>query len=271
MRLGQLARKLDTKPSAIIEYVKTNYGLTLENDLNTRVEDEHAQAFAKSVHVNISALTEETESTTTEPKLESTTAKELTEKESEVIESTPESIHVPIEVPHYHSATHEKNESVVDPFIPLPVDPEAELIKAPKIKLEGLKVLGKIELPEAKKEIQPEDESGEASVKKRGSKFAEINVAEDDEENSIYKDKNGIYHFSQTQRENRKNSLERIKKEKQEQLRKQKQVKHYKQATQSDKKTVSKKKETNKNQKSTNATKPIRKGLWGKFLNWLND
>ena len=269
MRLGQLARKLDTKPAAIIEFVKANYGIALENDLNTRIEDEHAQAFAESVNGTLYTMTEETEAN--ESVLDQETNSSTIEKETTVAEPSVEPIHVPIEVPHYHTATDEKNEAILDPFIPLPVDPDAELIKAPKIKLEGLKVLGKIELPETKKEIQPEADSTEVAAKKRGNKSADTIESEDEFENSIYKDKNGIYHFSQTQKENRKNSLARIKNEKQEQLRKQKQVKHYQQATQSDKKTISKKKETNKKQKPTPQAKPVRKGLWGKFLNWLND
>ncbi|MBK6525034.1 MAG: hypothetical protein IPG07_05425 [Crocinitomicaceae bacterium] len=152
-------------------------------------------------------------------------------------------------------------------FIPLPVDPDAELIKVPKIKLEGLKVVGKIDLPKKKeKEVESvietpssELDSSTADIitetiegsesstvvevkaetlkpqKKERQPKAAVLQNNDDEEYSIYKDKNGIYHFSQTQRENRKNSLERLKREKQEALRKAKKSQYYQQLVETEK------------------------------------
>ncbi|MBK9191961.1 MAG: hypothetical protein IPM77_10845 [Crocinitomicaceae bacterium] len=143
MRLGQLSRKLDIKPSEIASFIKSEFNTDVDQDLNTRLEDAHVDALEKKYGSSI--ISESHQSHT---------------------------LHSPIEVPHYHEATHEPvvvSEPEKDPFIPLPVDPDAELIKAPKIKLDGLKVVGKIELPEKKqKEADPvvndNSESAEQTV-----------------------------------------------------------------------------------------------------------
>lgn len=269
MRLGQLSRKLDLKPTEIRELIRKEFNVEIDLDPNTRLEDAHADAIAAKY----------------QPTVEQ--AKEPLKQPETAVETHP--LHTPIEVPHYHEASHttEPKENP-DAFIPLPVDPTAELIKAPKIKLEGLKVVGKIDLPKPKEiatesiteetETVASEANGQAeshspkSFKERRLKSA-AQQNNDDEEYSIFKDKKGIYHFSQTQRENRKNSLERIKRQKQEELRKQKKVKHYQQLVESEKKVESPAKKAKKQASKEvrkKPEKPVRKGLWGKFLNWLN-
>lgn len=324
MRLGQLSRKLDVKPTLIREFIRNEFKVEIDLDLNTRIEDLHVA----SITANFEKKTEpvaEAKTVTPQKSSEITVSSEFKE---EVVEKAEKPvIHTPIEVPHYHETQHdlpdndsekssssektiiteepvnaqsatETNESPVaenpDVFIPLPVNPDAELIKAPKIKLEGLKVVGKIELPGKKeKESAPEstdevseeqsisdEPSSEISIKepakvKRDQKGkSTLQQNNDDEEYSIFKDKRGIYHFSQTQRENRKNSIERIKLEKLEELRKQKKIKHYQKLVVTEKKQESGKEKTKKQaqrESKKQEEKPKRKGVWGKFLNWLND
>lgn len=280
MRLGQLSRKLDLKPTEIRELIRNEFNVEIDLDLNTRIEDSYAAALSARYQPAAVEKQEQAVPVIAE-KAEQADTKTADIEENGNEEEAP--VHAPIEVPHYHASTNGTDTTEnKDPFIPLPVDPDAELIKAPKIKLEGLKVIGKIDLPQPKETAPAQEDEVAASengnhstpksFKERRLKNAPV-LESDDEEYSIYKDKKGIYHFSQTQRENRKNSLERIKREKAEEARKQKKIKHYQQILEVEKKTESPakkvKKQTQK-ESGRQVEKPQRKGIWGKFLNWLN-
>jgi len=278
MRLGQLSRKLDLKPTEIRELIRKEFNVEIDMDLNTRIEDNYADALSKKYQSakaeDITTITRSRQEKPVEPVVEEVaTPVDITPEP--IVEEVTETVTVAV-----------PEESVIenkDAFIPLPVDPDAELIKAPKIKLEGLKVVGKIDLPQPK-EIIPAQDAEEApentaegthetpkSFKERRLKNPPV-LNNDDEEYSIFKDKKGIYHFSQTQRENRKNSLERVKREHQEQLRKKKKITHYQQIVQGEKKAESPAKKTQKQQQKETRKqpeKPLPKGLWGKFVNWL--
>lgn len=150
MRLGQLARKLTVRPSDIIEFLKGQAILT-EEGTNTKLTDDHVKMIIDQFApdqlaailnadpapetIEIAAVTQEPEITEVEP---------VTETVPEIIsEQTPE-------------IQPEKTEGVE----------KIEVIKAPKVELSGLKVLGKIELPQPKKkevptentEVNPENE-----------------------------------------------------------------------------------------------------------------
>jgi hypothetical protein len=283
MRLGQLSRKLDLKPTEIRELIRKEFNVEIDLDLNTRIEDSYADAISAKFQPAEKVQTE-TIPVVTETKIAPVEipVQEIPKVVAELkTEAEPVAVVSP-EIPE--NTTETKDESAA--FIPLPVDPNAELIKVPKIKLDGLKVVGKIDLPQPKaKEIVEENaetivadtEHHEAqtetpkSFKERRLKNPPV-LNNDDEEYSIFKDKKGIYHFSQTQRENRKNSQERIKREKQEELRKQKKVKHYQQIVESEKKTESPAKKGKKHvqkELKRQPEKPVSKGVWGKFVNWL--
>ena len=134
MRLAQLARKLAIRPTVIVEFL-TKHNIQIEDGSNTRLEDDHvilimqkfAPAMAAEVAVEL-AVEKEVEA--------APIAKELA-----LVITQPEVVERKVE-------------------LPLPIiesqPEEIELIKAPKVELSGLKVLGKIELPEPKKkEIEP--------------------------------------------------------------------------------------------------------------------
>ena len=127
MRLAQLARKLSIKSSAIVEFLAQNQ-IAIQEASNTRVEDDFVKLVVK--HFAPSLL----EEVSSQPDEE-----EIEKKE------TP-SVAVPVEV----SYVEDQTELVEEAENPEPVE-VVEVIKAPKIELSGLKVLGKIELPEAKK------------------------------------------------------------------------------------------------------------------------
>lgn len=267
MRLGQLSRKLDVKPSEIVGFIREQYQIELDSDLNTRIEDSYVEAVSQKFGF-ISPVVDSVPET---PNV----SESLPQQAEPVVAEIPVEEEIVPVTSHTESVEQIENDpekqDEKDTFTPLPVDPDAELIKAPKIKLEGLKVVGKIDLPEPKAK-EESDTPETASTKENRSK--KVETSEEDEEYSIYKDKKGIYHFSQTQRDNRKSSLERIKREKQETQRKQSKVKHYQQLVVSEKvpaDQAKKMKKSAKKEKVAAQQKPERKGLWGKFMNWLND
>lgn len=134
MRLGQLARKLSLRPAEIVEFLAKK-NIHIEEGANTRIEDELVnlihQEFAPGVNiVELEPLPATTEAITPET----------------TIPQAPEPVihqaEIPVEMP-----------SEVTPV----EDTANDVIKAPKIALSGLKVLGKIELPEVRKKDTPDD------------------------------------------------------------------------------------------------------------------
>jgi hypothetical protein len=144
MRLGQLARKLALRPSQIVDYLATKQIFPDEGS-NARLSDEVTERvvlhFAPGRLNEIMAVEEKN----TEPAVSPEPVQEepvITQEQEEVVavEATPTPV---IEV------TEEKS--------------EVEVIKAPKVELSGLKVLGKIELPEPKKKTAPVTELQEGT------------------------------------------------------------------------------------------------------------
>lgn len=122
MRLGQLARKLALKPVEIVDFLAKN-SVQIDPGNNTRIEDEHVVLVLQKYAPG--ELIENVE-------------KAIAEEEKIPETTTPENI-----VGELPSIDTPEEEVVAEEKI--------EVIKAPKIELSGLKVLGKIELPETKK------------------------------------------------------------------------------------------------------------------------
>ena len=126
MRLAQLARKLARRPSEIVEFL-ASHQIQIEEGSNTRLEDEHVMMVMQQFATG-SAITEKI-------------AKEETGADNWGVETVPSS----------KALIAEENKSSESlPFIP-PRKETPEVIKAPKVELSGLKVVGKIDLPEPKK------------------------------------------------------------------------------------------------------------------------
>ena len=122
MRLGQLARQLSVKPDDIVNFLGSR-SISLESGNNTRIDDSHVEMILQHFSPGNESIKQQIiqEPETTEP-----------EPEAQIVTEEP----------------------VAEP----PGETEiAELIKAPKIELQGLRVLGKIDLPE-KKKPEPEKE-----------------------------------------------------------------------------------------------------------------
>jgi len=125
MRLGQLSRKLSVRPGDIIEFLSKN-SIQIDNDSNTRLDDEHVVLIMQ--HFAPGSLTEESIDAVQESDdLEKDLAEDLEVSSPSSLESTA-------------TLQQEQQEEIQD-----------TVIKAPKIELSGLKILGKIDLPERKK------------------------------------------------------------------------------------------------------------------------
>lgn len=129
MRLGQLARQLSVRPSQIIEFL-AQQNIQIEENSNTRMDDRHVvlvvQKFAPESMEKIVQTPDEIE-----------TAEEIlpSEVDQPMVDLLPE-------------ITPSENTTLQ----------EVEVIRVPKIELSGLKVLGKIELPESKKKDNIQDQ-----------------------------------------------------------------------------------------------------------------
>jgi hypothetical protein len=122
MRLKQLARKLSLKSGEIVDFLALHH-IVIEDDPNARLEKEHVELVIRKFAPD--ELTTRTE------------WKEVEEK-----------IPVAVEEPEPQGQPAPVSEEATAPE-------KTEVIKAPKIELSGLKVLGKIELPESKKKTLP--------------------------------------------------------------------------------------------------------------------
>lgn len=141
MRLGQLSRKLSITPSAIVAFLQSK-GVVVEDNANSRLGDEESKLilahFAPGMELNEPSKDEV-------PEISVIESKDVTEPEK--APALPEQV----EEEAVSSITPPLVEEVSEVM-------ESEVIKAPKIELQGLKVIGKIELPSSrKKESPPQD------------------------------------------------------------------------------------------------------------------
>ena len=320
MRLAQIARKVGMTPTEIRRFIEGEFQVEIGNEPNYKLNENQIDAVLQNFtpvekEPEVAPKKEETTPVETTVEEVNETVPEITETEAaipqetgeEVLEATKEIAPVTEGVIEEEEIAHNSAEDTTSdlevyeadqeedgPFIEAEVDPDAELIKAPKIKLDGLKILGKIELPE-KKEVEPEKteeelEAEEAEkiaaldaamqsqaqdIRKKGDSKADKKEAQ---EVSEYKDKNGIYHFSHQQKINREKRLIELEIKRKRENERNKKKQHYQKMMQGREQKKSVKAEKIKARK-TAATKEKKaqktteapKGLWAKFLRWLND
>ncbi len=121
MRLGQLARRLSLRTTQLVEFLAKS-GIQIDPSSNTRLEDGHVEIIIQ--HYAPGSL-------------------DKIENEPDEIEELPpvEEIVQPVNEPVIISPGTDENKTAA----------EIEIIRVQKIELSGLKVLGKIELPDIKK------------------------------------------------------------------------------------------------------------------------
>lgn len=249
MRLGQLARKLSLRPSQLVDFLAAN-NIESEEGSNTRLEDSHVEMIVQ--HFAPESLAEILKPSVTD--------EVITES---IVDETP--------LPETTQLPEEAEQSLPEESQPEPLElsaGEPEVIRVQKIELAGLKVLGKIELPEPKKKEAPAE--GEA---------AEQDVTEKKERPSRHSGKQKQHPRNREQRawrnpieiqrqreqreqeEKRKAELEREKEK-----RKQHYYNKVKQVTQQPKRTKAAKEITVP--KKPVDMRPVPKTWFGKFLRW---
>lgn len=138
MRLAQLARKLDVRPADITAFLERN-NITVGNGLNFRLDDQMVALVQEQF-----GQAPDTAGTT--------------EQDIEPIKELPEAEDKPSVV---QEAGHDME--VIEIEVP---EEGIELIKAPKVELPGLRVVGKIDLPEPKPKVQ---EANDSSIEDAGA------------------------------------------------------------------------------------------------------
>jgi len=229
MRLGQLSRKLGVSTPEIIQFLASRQ-VTINEDSNAKIDDAHAHWVTEKFAPHLLASVEEV----------------MAEEKQEVaipVEATPV-----IETPKAEISSEE-------PALP-------EVIKAPKIELAGLKVLGKIEIPEKKKKT---DENTEGSPEEKERKPRSERPRSTSREYQERLRKNPVT----LQREREQREAERLRKEKLAEE-KEKKTNHYLNRV----KPVTSAKKMNRTEEATEMIDtPVEKmptTLWGKFMRWLN-
>lgn len=141
MRLGQLARKLSIGTSDVVDFLASQ-NISIEPGINTRLDDSLVvrviEKFAPGMKDELLGATPSEETPVTKAEEPAPLAVAVEEVE-EAVTAAP-----------VVQAIEEITEDVSGE--------KPEVIKAPKIELSGLKVLGKIELPEPKKKEVKEEE-----------------------------------------------------------------------------------------------------------------
>jgi hypothetical protein len=145
MRLGQLARKLALRPADIVEFLAEN-NIRIADGANARLENDQVSLIMKRF---VPGWTEAPEAETEPEETDVFSASLLAQARNPEHENSPE---LETEVPTQPAADAVQEQVQTEDTV--------EVIRAPKVELSGLRVVGKIELPEQKKkEDQPKEES----------------------------------------------------------------------------------------------------------------
>lgn len=287
MRLGQLSRKLQVKTAEIIDFLQSEYDVVINNHPNSKVPEELLalleDRFKKEIVLESAAelenaIIEEHEVVLDVPKTETPNDSEIQESPLEELEKV-----VIIEnSPNYN------NDIVED---------EAELniidgvIKAPKIEFAGVKVVGKIELPEKKieaptdtliEEVSPIDPNNDIENSEE-----KVNAEPITPEQVEKKRKSRPSKTSQSERKDRHRRNDqplltpeeqrriKLKEAQKQKLEAQKAKKENRRETYSQELKPAKNNSSSQKKKKIISNKTPKKqkptSLWGRFIYWLND
>jgi hypothetical protein len=177
MRLTTLARKIQITPSKLVAFLEQNK-IEIDNGINTRLDDEaismvmkHFDYESPKIESNPEDLDQESPDISSEEV--TTPVEEKVEENNNARQEKPSD---DIELPNEEDVSNVQELSdmkAAEPKIGTIDDLEEglakdiDLIKAKKVKLEGIKVIGKIELPEKqKKEISKEAKADSETTNK---------------------------------------------------------------------------------------------------------
>lgn len=271
MRLAQLARKIGITQSEIVRVLSENGFETNENG-NTKLSDKELTLIYD--HFNIDNSPEMSDSNI--EKTESENIAEQTNESTDLEDNNTENL---IETEHNEEPDPDQiTESSVELQDPTDIEPspanddsveaqgeveEKEVIRAKKVKLEGIKVVGKIELPEPKQSEEAETETKEAEKEKPTRKKAE---------RKSRKKNKGRKQLSYSDKVKREEEQALKEKKRKERRIKEKKKKHYFEKVQPKVAAKPKKKTSKKKVQNTapKRVKPQYKNPIRKFWAWLN-
>lgn len=303
MRLGQLARKLSIKSTEILKYLEEKDVSDISNHPNSKIPDEYVEDllshFTPSPVEEMKAIIEPKEVEEIVEEIEVSTSQ--TEEKEEIVENiisdddlkelaeivnkeTAEITEVTTELHETKEPEVSKtdNNEVTDESFTVISENDEEhtinvvdgVIKAPKVDLEGPKVVGKIDLPQPKapEEIEVElDEEGNPIVVEEIKK--EVKPRRKPKQHKPKRTKS--QKPTETEYEKRQVEINRLKEIEKDKLKKKKEAakKAYNSKMASQPKVAPKKKVKAK----TEAPKKVNKyeqskptSAWGKFMKWLN-
>ena len=165
MRIGQLARKLDVTPSQIINYLE-EIGIEVDKGVNTKLFD----AGIEKVEEKFGRIEMVDEVKVPEPRETTEISSEKTVQEendtTEEVESNMEEVESILE----EEVVEIKAESIEQPVAEQEPEESVEVIRPEYVKLQGLKVVDKIELPEPKPKKEEEPATKVVEEKKEEEK-----------------------------------------------------------------------------------------------------
>lgn len=267
MRVGQLARKINKSTSDICEYMNKELGIEINTHPNSKIDDQYIDQVTKFFNP-----TEDIE-------------KEVID-EVEITESNEITENIVLEV-------EKEEEIVVNQEIGQGVDPtldqvsKAETIKASAAKLEGFKVIGKIDLPPPppvemveidgvmyEKEFIRQQRREEKEKKKKAELKRKQDRLQNRKENIKPADKITKRAESFAEIKEKEDKQTEVKKVAGEKIRKEKQHKHYHSKQATIKKPPLKKKTIKKVEVIESVTAKVipapAKSMFGKLWRWLN-
>jgi len=278
MRLGQLARKYDVSQQQIISFLKeiepTLDTLHSNSKLNEQTEALVAKRFEILSDTSVEDLEDQSEGASQEIK-QNTLEPEVAdiEEKEDTKEVTPSNLEEPLPLDEVQKLQKEEEVAIeTDQLMELLESEETSvdlskitLIKAPKKELDGLKVVGKIELPEQKDKTEEEPEQTEEPKPDRSSRQRRRLVSDEELEERRLKAKRKKEENEARQEERRKAKEKKRKKSVREA--------HYQQKMQQIKASQPKQSlrtEPEPELFEEEEPRPEPRTIFGKFWRWLN-
>ncbi|WKV12611.1 hypothetical protein [Marivirga harenae] len=280
MRLAQAARKLSITTDDIVDFLEIR-GIVIEKDSNTKLDENavkllyrHFEIEEEEAENEVIAEVEDTIRTEEKDEVDEKEDKIAepadSEPEEEVSEKNAEKSSVEIQNIEEVPAEIQKEKKKAFKTVGELLEDQAEhsdeelIIKAPKVELKGLNVIGKIDLPEPKRKAQTE-QSEETQDRKKKS-FSQPSRQRKPRRNQKRELSPAEIRKKEEQKDARKRErIEREKKRKREQFYKEKVLKP-KQLEQKTKPTRKKK----VTEQTREVQKPQPKTILGKLWRWLN-
>ncbi len=168
MRISSLARKIKIKPSELITYCEQN-NIELDSGAHTKLSEDQVEKIYTEFAPEFLKQDETAEAVIAGP-LEDTEEVELKPDPEVTVEVSVEENSVAIEEDIVTEEAAEETQKEDEAEDDNEAQEEIEVIRAPKITLPGLKVKGKIDLPEPKKPEPKEEKKREEEKTKNRKK-----------------------------------------------------------------------------------------------------